>query len=88
MPTPPKDVLCDAPGCGRIATLMTDGTEKDTHPDAFPVVIRGHEHPAEMSARPALAKVYVCERHRNFPHSNDQALRIIAASDAFQKRTL
>jgi len=56
MPAPKADpARCDVLGCGMIATLSTDGTEKD----------------AQGLGRPAIPHVNVCERHTNWPHSSD-----------------
>jgi len=56
MPAPIADApLCDVFGCGRPATVCTDGSEAD---------IQG-------LGRPALPRVNVCDRHKNWPHSAD-----------------
>jgi hypothetical protein len=62
MPAPKADPApCDAPGCGHIATLYTDGTEEDSQAKARP----------ELKPRPAIPRINVCDRHENWPHSND-----------------
>ena len=52
---------CDVNGCGMIATSCTDGTEADTHPKPSP----------DGKPRKALPFVNVCDRHVNYPFSDD-----------------
>jgi hypothetical protein len=49
---------CDVFGCGHLATIGTDGSEKD---------IQG-------LGRKALPSLNVCESHSNWPHSDDARL--------------
>jgi hypothetical protein len=49
---PPR---CDVPGCGTLAEMMTDGTEKDPTP----------------LNRPAIKNLNVCAHHHGWPFSDD-----------------
>lgn len=71
MPAPKADdPKCDVPGCGTLAKMMTDGSEKDS----------------TGLGRKALAKINVClPLHENWPHSED-ARNWAQTSDSFKKR--
>lgn len=70
MPAPKADPpRCDVLGCGNYATHYTDGTEKDS----------------TGLGRPALKHINVCDRHMNWPHSED-AQRFALASDSYKGR--
>lgn len=59
---------CDLLGCGAFAVMSTDGTEVD----------------AQGLERPAVPKLNVCERHKNWPHSEDA--RVFATTSAYLER--
>ena len=46
---------CDVFGCGHLATIGTDGTEKDS----------------QNLGRKAIANINVCASHENWPFSTD-----------------
>lgn len=69
MPAPKADPpRCDLLGCGLYATVCTDGSETDV----------------QGLGRPALPLMNVCDRHQNWPHSDDA--RVFALSDVYRKR--
>lgn len=78
MPKAPKgdQPLCDVPGCGHLATMMTDGTEKDT---ATRRAALGLDEPLE---RPALPNLNLCGRHANWAHSEDAKAWVAAPANA------
>jgi hypothetical protein len=56
MPKPmPDEPRCDVQGCGSFATYATQGDEVDV----------------QGLGRPALPRINVCDRHMNWPHSED-----------------
>ena len=58
MPAPKADPpKCDVPGCGTLATMMTDGTEKE---------------PGALN-RPSVKNLNLCDHHMNWSHSEDAA---------------
>jgi hypothetical protein len=61
---------CDLLGCGHRATMCTDGSEVD----------------AQGLGRSSLPNLNVCERHSNWPHSEDARL-FAQTSDAYKART-
>jgi hypothetical protein len=72
MPAPKADApKCDVPGCGMAAVSCTDGTEVDAQDDLL---------------RPAVPNINHCERHSNWPHSQD-AEHFAMTSDAYKKRS-
>jgi len=73
---------CDVPGCGMPAIMSTDGTEKDIAKKR--VTNKDGDTRDELLNRPAAKDVNVCDRHRNWPHSDD-AHRFVA-SDDFKKQ--
>jgi hypothetical protein len=60
---------CDA--CRKPAAYESEVGDVDDHPDTKPMVIRGHEFTPDMTPRTVVPKIRVCERHKNFPFSDD-----------------
>ena len=60
---------CDVKGCGHYATKRTDGTEEDV----------------QKLGRKALPNLNICDRHTNWPHSDD-AQRFILDSPDYKNR--
>jgi hypothetical protein len=68
--------LCDVPGCGHLATMLTDGTEKDV------AVKRTAPGVDEPLARKSLPNLNLCEKHTNWAFSDDAKAWVAAPSNA------
>lgn len=70
MPAPKADPpQCDVDGCGALADMMTDGTEKDTHVRLAGADDKGFAY--EPLNRKAVPFLNVCGHHHNWPFSED-----------------
>jgi hypothetical protein len=79
MASPKADpARCDVFGCGMLATSCTDGTEDDTNPRPT----------SDGTKRAALPNLNVCDRHVNWPFSDDaRAWAVGPGADAYRKRS-